>query len=86
VGVESIETSENVMVYPNPTANALNVKFSANQLGGTFQIYSFTGSLVQEGNITSSSMTIDVQNWEAGSYFIVSNATVGTTSKTFVVQ
>jgi glucose/arabinose dehydrogenase len=86
VGVQSIETSENVMVYPNPTSNALNVQFSSNQMGGTFQIYSFTGSLVQEGLINATSMTIDVQNWEAGSYFIVSNATVGTTSKTFVVQ
>ena len=74
------------MVYPNPTSNALNVQFSSNQMGGTFQIYSFTGSLVQEGLINATSMTIDVQDWEAGSYFIVSNATVGTTSKTFVVQ
>jgi hypothetical protein len=86
VGVENSVYSENVSVYPNPTSEILNVDFNANQLGGTFQIFSFTGSLLEEGKINANKLSLDISKWEVGAYFIVTQSGVGTTSKTFVVK
>ncbi len=71
---ESMETSE-INVYPNPTADILNISFSKQQYGEypPLQIYNLNSGLVQQPtNITQSEsgITIDMTNLSNGHYVI----------------
>jgi len=39
-----------------------------------------------EGKITTLKNVLNVSEWAKGNYFVVSESSIGTTSKTFIVQ
>jgi len=84
--VPNIEAEQRVSLFPNPTSEILNMKFATDQLGGVYSIYGFNGMLVKQGKINSSTMQVDAKEWSKGSYFIVVESLIGTTTKTFIVQ
>jgi len=43
------------------------------QIGSAYRLYSINGTLIQQGNITSESMTLQLQNIPAGTYLFVVN-------------
>ena len=43
------------------------------QIGSAYRIYSINGTLMQQGSVTSESMTVQLQNIPAGTYLFVVN-------------
>jgi hypothetical protein len=85
-GIQNEGVSQNLNVYPNPASERVTVEFSSNQLGGNYSVYSFSGALVAEGKISTLKNELNVSEWSKGNYFVVSESSIGTTSKTFIVQ
>jgi glucose/arabinose dehydrogenase len=85
-GVQNEGLSQNLNVFPNPASERVTVEFSSNQLGGNYSVYSFSGALVAEGKISTLKNELNVSEWSKGNYFVVSESSIGTTSKTFIVQ
>ena len=85
-GVQNEGLSQNLNVFPNPASERVTVEFSSNQLGGNYSVYSFSGALMAEGKIATLKNELNVSEWSKGNYFVVSESSIGTTSKTFIVQ
>ena len=69
VDVEEVtEMSHNIVVYPNPGNNELNVIVPENEIS-KLQIYDFQGRMILEREIDSEIITISTANWATGLYF-----------------
>ena len=67
--VDEITTANNnIIVYPNPGNNILNIIISENNFS-KLQIFDFQGRMILERNIDSETMTINTENWANGLYF-----------------
>ena len=68
-GVNEINQTNNINMYPNPTTTFLNVKYDfLNKT--TYQIVNITGQEVQTGTINNSNKQIDVSTLSEGIYFL----------------
>jgi len=76
IGVSEANPSS-VGVYPNPS-NGLVMISLANGAQG-IRIYNSTGQLVYNDSNAAGKFQIDVSQWTAGAYRIVSNENSGTT-------
>ena len=72
-GVESAPQTMQVVAYPNPTADILNVK---NAEGNVIRIYSFEGRLVQTVAVVDGQAFIDMSVYSSGTYILVSGTQV----------
>ena len=79
VGVQEVESTVDMNVYPNPAVDQLNVMLSKSS---TITVYNIMGQLVktQEGHIGGN--VIDLSNMNSGVYFI----TAGNNTQKFVVK
>jgi hypothetical protein len=63
-----------VILYPNPTANQLNVQVSKVESGALVQVYTLKGALLLQQRLTHTNQTIALQQLAAGIYQVkVSN-------------
>ena len=72
--VSSTDISEvvnDVLIYPNPTANIINIKTPINI--NSLVVYNMIGNLVMTRNVSSNSHTFDVTSLRNGVYFISLN-------------
>lgn len=71
LSADDIAMEMDVVAYPNPVANLLNVNIR-NSNGGHYyyRIYSTGGVLASEGHLDASSNGIDVSNMAGGTYFM----------------
>lgn len=72
---ESIESFNDLSLYPNPTDGELNVSFSAiKNKDMQFQVLDITGKIIQNNQINAAQGTnlvlLDTQKFAAGSYFL----------------
>ena len=79
-------SSQTLSVYPNPANDFTTLEFSNDFMGATYTIYSFTGEVIAESNINSTSVRVDCSAYAAGNYFVKATTAKGTITKTFVVQ
>lgn len=73
LSVNDIDLDEKISVYPNPTSNELNVKFSdANQQKGQLQVLDISGRLVKEKQfvINDYNLVYNVSSLNSGIYFM----------------
>ncbi len=69
--VENIENVNELMLYPNPVNNELNVKFSHKGiLRKRIRIFDSTGRVIIEEMSSDESTKIDVSNLPSGAYYI----------------
>ncbi|MFK7785342.1 MAG: T9SS type A sorting domain-containing protein, partial [Crocinitomicaceae bacterium] len=74
-----------VNVYPNPASEELNI--DGFYVGSSFVLINAEGKLVQSGNIRSSSQTISLEGFNAGTYTLLIKSPGGSFAKsTFVKQ
>ena len=59
-------------VFPNPASETIQFNVSDEWNMAQVQTWSLTGQLVWEGRLTQGA-TLDVANWEAGSYLLTMN-------------
>lgn len=63
------ETSQPIIIYPNPASNFINISDDRNELL-SFRIYNILGDVMKEG-VFESNTTVDLQNLPKGVYMIV---------------
>ena len=65
---EVMVTNTNVIVYPNPGNNILNINTSENSFS-KLQIFDFQGRMILEKDIDGETTTINTESWAKGLYF-----------------
>jgi len=71
VNVEFTNNDENLMIFPNPVNDILNVRLSeTNSTDITWNIVSITGQVVMSGTMTSNNSVIDISNFKSGMYIL----------------
>ena len=66
----ALSQSCNVLVFPNPATDIINIMFDNVEKMQNLGIYSLTGDLVYEKNITSDHQTINVREYPTGLYIL----------------
>ena len=72
-------------LFPNPTSAYFNLLFPENT-EGSYQVFSYNGQLMTEGNVLKKELRVDVSNWSEGSYFVLVQHQGGVITRTFQVQ
>ncbi|MFT4682353.1 MAG: glucose/arabinose dehydrogenase [Granulosicoccus sp.] len=87
VGIED-NKSENqfINLSPNPMNDRMNISFSDNFIGKTYEVISYDGKQVLTNTISSPSTTITKDKLAAGNYYLRATNDEGTITKAFVVN
>jgi len=68
---ENILKTSKVLMYPNPASDKIWLKKLDNDIHQhSVTILNVTGNIISKHEMTDNSMTIDIQSWPAGIYFI----------------
>ncbi|MBL7882573.1 MAG: T9SS type A sorting domain-containing protein [Bacteroidia bacterium] len=72
VGVNEMVSNASLNVYPNPSADEINVQLSGFNAGNSFlvSVYDITGRELNHYQSTTSLITIKKENLDAGIYFV----------------
>ncbi len=70
IDISDFDGKSTVSIYPNPTANQINVNTNLELIGSVYNVYDNTGKSVLTGKITSEKTIIGLENLVAGIYFI----------------
>lgn len=77
VGVSNPTGTAEILVYPNPAADAVNFELDS-WVGGNYVVYDTEGRLVAEGAVDHPRVEINVSSWPAGLYaFCVEHQKIG---------
>ena len=68
-GIEE-QGTEKIQMYPNPVGNSLNMVFDANDVPEKIEIIDVTGRVVMSVKVVNNTMTVNVENLNAGVYFV----------------
>ena len=68
-GIEE-QSTEKVQLYPNPVGNSLNLVFADNNLPEKVEIIDVAGRVVMSVKVVDGNTTINVENLNAGVYFV----------------
>ena len=68
--ISNFDDKSTVSIYPNPTANQINVNTNLELIGSVYNVYDNTGKSVITGKITSEKTIIGLENLVSGIYFI----------------
>lgn len=66
----ALRADEELMLYPNPANNELNVVFDANAGIRNIVIYNFIGKMMKTYNVGGNSANLDIESMPAGIYFL----------------
>ncbi len=82
IGIEELESEDNVMIYPNPTARFFSVIFSK-PVTADIEIYNSLGAVVYKRKNLTDMNNIELTKQPSGLYFvkIISNNKIVTTKK-----
>ncbi len=67
-GVEEVLLNSGLAIYPNPAITSINV--NSNETINEILIYNFAGQCVYNSNVNSDNISIDVEGFDAGLYFV----------------
>jgi len=73
VNIETIESQEDITVYPNPIKNHLELKFQKSTSLDKIEIYSIDGKRIMEynrSNLSNENITLDFSRFNKGLYFL----------------
>jgi uncharacterized delta-60 repeat protein len=69
LGIETIENTKGIFIYPNPVTDELNVEIKANQDKTDFEIINSIGQVIFKGNFIGK-MTIKTTEFSPGIYIV----------------
>lgn len=72
--VHEVVEKQDVMIYPNPVKNVLNIELGDNQ--SDVMVYNSLGQMVKHIEMASGNITINVEDLDAGMYFVKANGSV----------
>ena len=68
--IHDIDTKSIISIFPNPTANQINISTNLELIGSVYNVYDYTGKSVLIGKITSEKTILELGNIEEGIYFL----------------
>ena len=76
-----------LLLYPSPTSNALNIKMPNDMLGDyNYKIFSMDGKIVGQGKINHELSTITINNSTAGKYILVIKSSDRIIKGSFIIK
>jgi hypothetical protein len=69
VGIEDLEVNFLVNIFPNPTAEIVNLDVEKYE-GVTFHLFDVSGKLLNEAQLTAKKTTVKVVDYPKGSYLL----------------
>ncbi len=84
VGVEEVNDTIELSVFPNPTQHILNVQVNGASGNSSYWVYDALGRPVLSGQIMNSGIQVSVQEFTAGAYLIVVRTNQSVLTKSFV--
>ena len=84
--VETIEVNFDVVIYPNPAVDQLNLRFKEINRGDQFQLYDALGKQLVQELIVDYQMYIPFSNYSTGIYFLSIISSENKLIKTFKIQ
>lgn len=66
----TINTNNDIVLYPNPAQSELNIKFDKDQGVSYIAIYNLVGKQISQYKVSGNSAKLDIQNIPSGIYFI----------------
>jgi len=71
LGLEDLSTNKNIDVWPNPSEDFVNLRFTdGNIIGITLSVYDLSGKLVHQANVKDMLTRVNVSNYPAGHYIM----------------
>lgn len=64
-----VVVESNLVIFPNPATNVLNVQVNENQFEGTLIITDISGRTIYKSDVTDNT-TVDINNFNSGIYFV----------------
>ncbi len=59
-----------IQIFPNPTADFVNIQFQSVIKNISYQLYNNTGSLIQQNKIVSANTRLNFSNYASGQYIL----------------
>jgi hypothetical protein len=75
-----------VTAFPNPANDAVRFDWGMPLNEASYAIYSYGGQIIEEGQFTGKTFSIEISDWAAGSYFIRATHSEGTVTTSFQVS
>lgn len=87
VGIEDNKAEDQfINVSPNPMTDRMNISFSKNFIGKTYEVVSYEGKRMLTNTINSTSTSLTNEKLAAGNYFLRATNDQGTITRAFVVN
>ena len=83
LGLNTVDRSNDITIYPNPVASVLNIDFKVTEVTD-IRIYNMLGQMVLEIPNTQQTKSIDVSSLKTGNYFMKINSDKGNSSLKFM--
>ena len=83
---EISEGKVDVLIYPVPASDILNVEVSDELIGGDFRVVDYAGKTVLEGSLNSSKEVLNVSGLSSASYYILLQNQGSIITRTFTLQ
>jgi hypothetical protein len=81
VSIQQTCVANNLVIYPNPGFDVIQIQSSEAQLGSSFQLVDGLGKVVLQGRLTALSQSIDISYISPGIYLFVINSDFENTFK-----
>ena len=86
-GIDEIASGLNFSVYPNPTEGTFNINLSEDGLNSfDVSVMDVTGRVIYSKTTGSNEITVDLNNQDAGMYFVHVNAEGKTATRTLMLK
>lgn len=86
VGVENLDPTVEINVYPNPISDIVNIELSANVLNSQMQLIDGAGRTVLTELVTELKFKIDFTSYSKGTYYLNFKNDKGTILQTITLQ
>lgn len=85
LAVDDVQLDQSLNIYPNPTADYLNIKKGDIKGNLNYQLYDMQGKMVKQGLLRSGDMQINMQTFPVSAYILRIIAVESGKTKTFKV-
>jgi len=88
VNVDNIKTQENIIIYPNPATDKLQIDLNSEVSGGNsyLKIYDVVGNLILEKNVVDNKTNLNVSSFPCGVYIVEVKTEKGIEVRKFVKE
>ena len=83
---EEIINEADIVIYPNPAQDDLQIKLPNKYSNGTITVIDLTGKEILKGSIENNQNRVDISHLKSGIYILKINSTTGSYTKPFIKE